>query len=173
MQKANTITLINLILSFTSVFFIYHTTLAQKFMMSSVGVINGTSNYSSALNFVSNVNCINVQSGIAVFNGNRGAGEFAINCNISQEFNKLGIKMYPNPTKTTSNVKFVNTPPLNEEFMVSVLTTGGDKLISRKEIGYHLFQGIMLDLKNLVSGSYILQIESAHFDEAIIFIKAN
>jgi hypothetical protein len=67
----------------------------------------------------------------------------------------------------------MNTPPLNEEFSVNVLTTGGIMLSNRKETGASLFQGIMLDVSSLVSGSYIIKIESVNYADAIKFIKAN
>jgi hypothetical protein len=164
---------LKLVFSSITIFLNCHITIAQNFIVSSVGVIKGTSSNATSVNFASNVNCINVQSGIAVLSGIRNAGEFAINCNITQEFNKLGIKIYPNPTVSTSTIKFVNTPPLNDEFMVRIFSASGANLISRKETGYQLFQGIVLDLQSLVSGSYIIRVESTHFNDAIMFIKAN
>jgi len=164
------IVLVNCILS---ILFISTKLSAQGYMMSSVGLISGTSINSTYVQFTSNANCINVQSGLAVFNAIRNTGEFSTNCAVTQEFNKLGIKMYPNPAITTTRVKFMNKPPLNEEFSVNVLTTGGIMLSNRKETGASLFQGIMLDVSSLVSGSYIIKIESVNYADAIKFIKAN
>ena len=146
---------------------------AQNFMMSSVGNLTGTSNNASAVNFKSIANCIDVQSGIAVFNAIRNTGEFSVNCNILQEFNSLGVKMFPNPARKSSMVKFIKSPPLNDNFSVSVLTSGGALMSARRETGYTLTQGIILDVTNLTSGTYILKIESSQFLEAIKFIKAN
>jgi len=146
---------------------------AQSFLMSSVGMMSNTSSNATAVNFKSNATCIDVQSGIAVFSGTRGFGEFAVNCAIAQEFNTLGIKLFPNPARTTTKAKFINTPPLTETFSVSIWNTEGAMISTRKETGYSIYQGIMLDVSNLISGSYVLKVESTQFVDAIKFIKAN
>ena len=114
-----------------------------------------------------------MQSGVAVLNGTRGNGQFAINCEVTMKFNTLGIKLFPNPVSTTAKVKFVNTPPLTETFNLSIWSTEGGLISTRKETGYNLFQGMTLDLSGLNSGTYVLKIESDNFVDAIKFIKAN
>ena len=146
---------------------------SASFMMSSMGSIPGGSNIGMAIQFNSIATCLNVQNGVAVLNGVRGSGQFAINCEVSLRINSLGIKLYPNPVNITTKVKFVNTPPLTETFNLSVWTTDGVLLSTRKESGYNLFQGINLDMSALGSGSYVLKIESENYVDALKFIKAN
>lgn len=143
----------------------------QNFMMSSVNMMPGTSSNATAMNFKSSATCIDVQSGIAVFSGARNSGEFAINCTITQVFNTLGLKLFPNPVVSKTKVKFTNTPPLTETFIVSVWNTDGVMISSKKESGYNIFQGMMLDASNLVSGGYVLRVESSQYLDAIKFIK--
>ena len=147
--------------------------LNAQFVMSSVGMIAGTSSTASAINFKSVAACIDVQSGIAVLKGERANGEFAFTCEVAMKFNSLGIKLFPNPVNSATKVKFVNTPPLNEVFNLQIYNTDGQFISSKKETGYNLFQGINLDLGNLNSGTYVLKIESSSFVDAIKFIKAN
>jgi hypothetical protein len=146
---------------------------AQGIMISSIGSFAGTSSNMSAINFKSSSTCIDVQSGIAVLKGERNDGQFAINCEVKMQFNTLGIKLYPNPVINVTKVKFVNAPPLTETFNLSIWTTEGAMMSTRKETGYNLFQGLTIDLGNLTAGSYVLKIESASFVDAIKFIKAN
>jgi len=146
---------------------------SASFMMSSMGSIPGASNTGMAIQFNSIATCLNVQNGVAVLNGVRGSGQFAINCEVSLRINSLGIKLYPNPVNITTKVKFVNTPPLTETFNLSVWTTDGVLLSTRKESGYNLFQGINLNMSALGSGSYVLKIESENYVDALKFIKAN
>jgi hypothetical protein len=86
-------------------FFIFSSTIlfvkAQTgvFVMSSIGAMPGTASNGLAINFNSIAACIDVQTGVAVLNGARGNGQFAINCEVTMKFNSLGIKMYPNPVK--------------------------------------------------------------------------
>jgi hypothetical protein len=146
---------------------------SAQIVMSSVGMISGTSSTVSSINFKSIASCIDIQSGIAVLKGERANGEFAYSCEVAMKFNSLGIKLYPNPVNNATRVKFVNTPPLNEIFNLQIFNTDGQFISSKKETGYNLFQGITIDLGNLNSGTYVLKIESNSFVDAIKFIKAN
>jgi hypothetical protein len=146
---------------------------SANFMMSSMGSIPGASNTGMAIQFNSIATCLNVQNGVAVLNGVRGNGQFAMNCEVSLKINSLGIKLYPNPVNITTRIKLTNTPPLTETFNLSVWTTDGALLSTRKESGYNLFQGINLDLSALGSGTYVLKIESENYVDALKFIKVN
>jgi len=145
----------------------------QHQIISSAGNLQNNASLSSAIVFKSNAACIDVQSGIAVFNSFKGFGEFVVNCEVKVHFNTLGIKMYPNPVKTISKVKFIKTPPLKDFFNITICNTDGTFIKSIKETGYNIFQGIDFDLANLTPGGYILKIESSKYLEAIKFIKAN
>jgi hypothetical protein len=143
------------------------------FVMSSIGSIGNSSSSVSSLNFKSTAACLDVQNGVAVLKGNRNTGEFAINCEVTMKFNTLGIKLFPNPVNGATNIKFINTPPLTETFNLSIWSTDGAVINTRKETGYNLFQGLTMDLSGLTPGSYVLKIESSNFVDAIKFIKAN
>lgn len=143
------------------------------FIMSSVGSFPNAANSMSAINFKSISSCLDVQTGIAVLNGERGTGEFAYNCEVSMKFNSLGVKLLPNPVNTFTKIKFQNTPPLTAVFNLSIWSTDGLMLLTKKETGYNLFQGLTIDLYNINAGTYVLKIESAHFIDAIKFIKVN
>jgi hypothetical protein len=147
--------------------------LTGAFIMSSVGGLNNMSNNSMAVTFSSNAACLNVQNGTAVLTGDRGSGNFAINCEVKTNYNTLGIKLYPNPVIATTKIKFINTPPLNELFNISIWGTDGFKITSGKATGYQIFQGMPLDFSMLQAGSYIIQIESDNYTDALKFIKAN
>lgn len=144
-----------------------------QIVMSSIGSMGAASGTVSALNFKSSASCLDVQSGVAVLNGARGNGEFAFSCEVVMNYNSLGIKLFPNPVNSSTKVKFINAPPLTEQFNLQVYTAEGQFISSKKETGYNLFQGITIDLGTLTSGTYILKITSTEFVDAIKFIKAN
>ena len=153
---------------------IAHTqTLSGSFIMSSVGGIQNMSNNSMAVTFTSNAACLNVQNGAAVLTGERGSGTFAVNCEVNTKFNTLGIKLYPNPVGANTKVKFINTPPLNDKFSITVWGSQGQKISSSNATGYEIYQGKLMNFSTLVSGSYIIQIESDKYRDALKFIKAN
>ena len=143
------------------------------FVMSSVGSYPGTASNGLAIQFNSIAKCIDVQTGIAVLNGARGNGQFAINCEVTMKFNSLGIKMFPNPVNNSTKVKLNNTPPLNEVFNLTIWTTEGMLIKTQKETGYNLFQGLNIDLSGLIAGTYVLKIEAPAYMDAIKFIKTN
>ena len=147
--------------------------LTGAFIMSSVGGLQNMSNNSMAVTFISNAACLNVQNGTAVLTGDRGTGNFAINCEVKSKYNTLGIKLYPNPVVSITKIKFINTPPLNDQFNISIWGADGFRITSGKATGYELFQGMPLDFSLLQAGSYIIQIESEKYTDALKFIKAN
>lgn len=147
--------------------------LTGAFIMSSVGGLNNMSNNSMAVTFSSSATCLNVQNGTAVLTGDRGTGNFAINCEVKSKYNTLGIKLYPNPVLAVTKIKFINTPPFNDQFNISIWGADGFRITSGKATGYELFQGMPLDFSMLQAGSYIIQIESDKYTDALKFIKAN
>jgi hypothetical protein len=88
-------------------------------------------------------------------------------------FNSLGIKLYPNPVIATTKIKFMNPPPLNDQFNISIWGADGFKITSGKATGFELFQGVPLDFIMLQAGTYIIQIESEKYRDAFKFIKAD
>jgi hypothetical protein len=147
--------------------------LTGTFIMSSVGGLNNMSNNSMAVTFSSSATCLNVQNGTAVLTGDRGTGNFAINCEVKSKYNTLGLKLYPNPVVSITKIKFINTPPLNDQFNINIWGADGFRITSGKATGYELFQGMPLDFSLLQAGSYIIQIESDKYTDALKFIKAN
>jgi len=147
--------------------------LTGAFIMSSVGGLQNMSNNSMAVTFSSNATCLNVQNGTAVLTGDRGTGIFAVNCEVNTIFNRLGIKLFPNPVGANTKVKFINTPPLTDQFTITVWNAEGFKITIAKATGYELFQGKGMDFSSLTAGSYIIQIESEKYIDALKFIKAN
>jgi hypothetical protein len=141
------------------------------FIMSSVGVINNFSNNSMALTFSSNSNCLNVQNGAAVLTGDRGNGLFAANCETITKINSLGIQLLPNPVSDFTKVKFMNTPPLYDNFIITILGLDGSRITNISATGYELFQGKQINLSSLSSGTFFIQIESSKYIDAIKFIK--
>jgi hypothetical protein len=147
--------------------------MSGTFIMSSVGGIQNASNNSMAIAFNSSATCLNVQNGTAVLTGDRGTGSFAINCEMNAVFNSLGIKLYPNPVGANTKVKFMNAPPLNTQFSITIWNAEGFQVGNIKATGFEIFQGKQIDLGSLSVGSYVIQIESEKFIDALKFIKAN
>jgi hypothetical protein len=142
------------------------------FIMSSVGTISNFSNNSMSINFSSNSPCLNVQNGSAVLTAERGNGLFVTNCETIAKINSLGIKLFPNPVSDITKVKFINTPPLNDNFIITIIGLDGSKIVNLSATGYELFQGKQINLSSLAAGTFFIQIESPKYIDALKFIKA-
>lgn len=141
-------------------------------LMSATNGIVGVQSNSGIVMIQSSANCLDIKSGIAVISAIRGTGSFAVNCEVKQQFNTLGIKLYPNPVENITRVKFVNTPPLTDEFSISLSDISGNKLNLGKQNGYNLYQGCNLDLSQVNAGIYFLQITSKNYLEIVKVIKS-
>ncbi len=142
------------------------------FIMSSVGSIQNLSNNSMSITFSSNIACLNVQNGTTILTSEKGTGLFNINCVVKEKFNTLGIKLFPNPVNAISKLQFLSKPPLNENFVITIWTADGFNLYHGKATGDEIFQGKNVDLSSLPSGSFVIQVESQNFIDALKFIKA-
>lgn len=148
-----------------------NSSISQNFIISGMSSFSGISSNATTLNFNSKTSCIDVQSGIAVLTNTINYGEFVVNCSENQQFNQLGLRLFPNPVISNTKIRFINTPPLNELFKLSIWDIHGRLLMSRRETGYQVFQGLSLNLNYLIAGDYIFKIESSQFVDAIKFIK--
>jgi hypothetical protein len=142
------------------------------FVMSSVGSIPNASNNSMPLTFTSSIACLNIQNGTTVLTGERGTGFFDVNCNTAIKLNTLGIQILPNPVNSISKLKLLNKPPQTENFTISIWSANGIRLINLKATGIELFQGKNIDFSGLTYGTYIIQVETANYLDALKFIKA-
>lgn len=142
------------------------------FIMSSVGSIRNWSNNSMSVTFTSNLACLNIQNGTAVLNSESGTGLFELNCKVDLKFNTLGIQLFPNPVKAISKLKFLGKPLLNEHFIITVWSADGFKLLNAKATADELLLGKNIDFSSLTSGSFVIQVESPNYVDALKFIKA-
>ncbi len=161
-----------ILLLFTSIQKVNSQNLNGAFIMSSVGSIPNLSNNSMAVNFTSNASCFRIQNGAPILIAARGKGKFTNFCIENVKENSLGIKMFPNPVASEAQIKLSKLPPVNEVFIWSIWTVEGTRITSKKITGYEIFQGKMLDLRGLHSGTFILQVESNNFKETLKFVKA-
>jgi len=81
-----------------------------NFTMSSVGQFSEVYGVGPAIDFRSSNTCIDVQNGVAVLEGERATGIFAVNCTMATNINSLAINLFPNPVTRTAKIKFSNTP---------------------------------------------------------------
>jgi hypothetical protein len=128
------------------------------FVMSSIGAMAGTTSNGLAINFNSIAACIDVQTGVAVLNGARGNGQFAINCEVTMKINSLGIKMYPNPV---SSYLWISGEANNIKTILYTLTDAQGKIIMKNSFELSVTNENKLDLSTLNTGVYFLRLENS------------
>ena len=146
--------------------------LKASFLISSTGSKNTFVNNISSIQFKSVSNCIDVQTGINALHLNIGLEQFVINCSLPLNINTLGLKFYPNPVLNNAKVKFIGTPLLKEIFYLTIYSTTGELILSKKEFGNTIYQGLVLNLSSLPIGTYFIQIESLYTLDLVKFIKS-
>ena len=144
-----------------------------SFIMSSVGNLGNNIGLVSSIHFMSDAKCIEVQSGLPTLTVIPNNKTFIIDCDVKVDFNQLALSVYPNPASENAHIKFNLSPPLTEIFDVSLWNAHGGIILSRKETGYNLFQGILLNVSGLQTGIYVIRIESEHYLDALKFIVGN
>lgn len=127
----------------------------------------------SPLFFKSATTCFEVQGGLVALIGKRENGFFEMHCRTEQQFNQLGLSLYPNPVVNKTTVKVANTAPSNEFFSISIISSDGHYMQNIKDWGYNLSQGVQLDLSFLGKGIFTVTIESPNYFDSYTFIKAN
>jgi len=171
--KNSILSVIIIYIILTSPHILFAQRLTGVFIMSSVGGLENIANNSMSVTFNSLVNCLNVQNGAGLLNGDRGMGNFNINCEVNIKFNTLGIKLYPNPAIGITTLKLMHPPSFNDDFKISIWGVDGYKITSGNATGYELLQGRPLDFSMLQDGTYIIQITSEKMNDALKFIKAS
>jgi len=145
--------------------------ISGAYILSSIGTIQNVSNNSMPIIFASNTNCLQVNNGTSLFVGKVSDGNFNPNCEVNYKFNTLGIQIYPNPVNDYAKIQLTKNVPLADEFFISVWSIDGYQVSKIKSTGFELRGGRTLDLNNIGSGSYIVQIESSNSFDTLKFIK--
>jgi hypothetical protein len=87
-------------------------------------------------------------------------GEFFTSCVVDLDYIKLSIRISPNPVITYANIKFLNMLQNDNKFKLTVYNISGQPEIS-KDVSQDVFlSGYNLDMSNLSSGFYFIQIAS-------------
>lgn len=109
--------------------------------------------------FISSENCFLITNNISKFWESK-KGEFFTSCVVDLDYIKLSIRISPNPVITYANIKFLNMLQNDNKFKLTVYNISGQPEIS-KDVSQDVFlSGYNLDMSNLSSGFYFIQIAS-------------
>ena len=114
--------------------------------------------------------CINVSNTISKFLGSN-KGEFFNKCVVDIDFVKVSINIYPNPVINYVGIKFLNKLQSTDKFKLTVFNNIGQPVLLNDASQDHLLIGYKLDVSNLASGYYYLQIASPSILQTFKFLK--
>ncbi len=115
-------------------------------------------------------NCLQINNGISKFLANN-TGEFVNDCVVNLNYTKLSIQVLPNPFVDAVYVTFKSKIDNDNHFKISVFNNVG-KLVKVTSIFQDLFYtGYRLQLSELPSGLYFMQINSSKVNEVFKIIK--
>jgi len=127
----------------------------------SIGAIGGnmkTSTYSNPL-LIAGQNCFNVSNTLSKFWVSN-KGDFFTTCAVDMEYINFSININPNPVTNFAVVKFVNKLQNESQFRLTVFTSIGQPIIAKDVLQDELLTGYRLDMSNLSTGYYYVQVAS-------------
>ena len=117
-----------------------------------------TSTYSNPL-LIAGQNCFNVSNTLSKFWVSN-KGDFFTTCAVDMEYINFSININPNPVTNFAVVKFVNKLQNESQFRLTVFTSIGQPIIAKDVLQDELLTGYRLDMSNLSTGYYYVQVAS-------------
>lgn len=139
------------------------------FTMSVLGEGLNVSTSSNPLSFNS-INCLHVSNGVSKYLATK-TGEFINNCIVDINYIKINIHISPNPFLNDISVKFKFKIDHNNQFKISIYNNYGILVKMYNVSQDHLLTGFKMQLIELPTGTYFLQINSAKVNEIFKIMK--
>lgn len=139
------------------------------YTISVLGVGLNVSTSSNPLLFNS-TNCLQVSNGVSKYLATK-SGDFINNCLINLNYTKINIQISPNPFINDVNIKFKAKLDYNNHFKISIFNNYGilQKMFTVSQD--QLLVGFKIQLIELTSGIYFLQIQSPKVNEIYKIMK--
>ncbi|MFM8758474.1 MAG: T9SS type A sorting domain-containing protein [Methylophilaceae bacterium] len=144
------------------------------FTVSATGRLSsGWSTSSLPVQFNKSNDCIQLNSGMAVYAGVRGSQPFVMTCRSANNEPVIQLTLFPNPASSIS--KLISSALLSHEqsLNIAVIDVQGRVLFQISRTPDQLLSGISVDVQRLPAGSYYLRVDGRAFHQVIPFIKMN
>lgn len=119
---------------------------------------------------INNNNCLQISNGISKYLTNSN-GTFVNDCVVNLDYKKISIQVGPNPFTNMINVLFKSKISNDKFLKVSIYNNMG-QLVKISNVLQELFySGYNMQLNDLPSGYYYLQINSSNVNEIFKILK--
>jgi hypothetical protein len=142
-----------------------------SYSLGSIGGNMKTSTYSNPI-LINGENCIKVTNSISKFSPSN-KGDFYSTCSVNLDFSKISIQLSlaPNPVNTYTIIKANGKVPNDTKFKVMIFNNTGQPVYATETTQPLLLSGLKMNLANLVTGIYFVQVSSSSVLETIKFLK--
>ena len=139
------------------------------YTMSVLGVGLNVSTSSNPL-LLNTTNCLQVSNGVSKYLATK-SGDFINNCLVNINYTKFNIQISPNPFINDVNIKFKAKLDYNNQFKISIFNNYGILQKMYNVSQDQLLVGFKIQLVELTSGIYFLQIQSPKVNEIYKIMK--
>jgi hypothetical protein len=142
-----------------------------SYSLGSIGGNMKTSTYSNPI-LINGENCIKVTNSISKFTPSK-TGDFYSTCSVNIDFTKIQIKLAlaPNPVNTYTIVRAYGKVPNDTKFNVMIFNNTGQPVYATEATQQQILTGFKMNLANLATGIYFVQVSSSSVLETIKFLK--
>jgi Secretion system C-terminal sorting domain len=134
---------------------------------------SGAPTMSLTVSFNKNSGCLKLNTGLALYHGERRDGAFVLACATSAEAPVINIKFFPNPVSTYGKLISMTLLAQERQLAVSVLDATGRVLMQLQHTDEQIYNGLTIEMSGLPAGSYFLRVDGKTVHRVISFIKTN
>jgi hypothetical protein len=119
---------------------------------------------------INNNNCLQISNGISKYLTNSN-GTFVNDCVVNLDYKKISIQVGPNPFTNMINVLFKSKISNDKFLKVSIYNNMGQLVKINNVLQELFYSGYNMQLNDLPSGYYYLQINSSNVNEIFKILK--
>lgn len=142
-----------------------------SFQINSIGNTPNMTVSSLSFQLDNTANCLFVGNGLSIYQTKLSAAPFKLDCVVPISFDKLGLKIFPNPIGNRPKIQFLHKSPSNTLFAIRFYNVEGKLVLEQSKTGFELSAGVLLNTSSLFAGNYIVQVQSANSVDLIQVIK--
>lgn len=116
-------------------------------------------------------NCLFVGNGLSIYQTSLSNAPFKMDCIVPIKFDRLGLKIFPNPIGNGPKIQFLQKNLSNTLFNIRFYNVEGKMVLEQSKTGFELSSGGILNTTSLFAGNYIVQVLSANSVDLIQVIK--
>ena len=142
-----------------------------SFQINSITSIPNMTISSLSFQLENSANCLTVSNGLSIYKPQKSTSVFKLGCIVPIEYDRYGLKVFPQPIGNYPRIQFVNPSAPNITFSIRCYNVLGRLVLEDSQTGIALSTGVTINTSLLPQGNYIIQVVSANSVDLIQVIK--